>query len=205
MIILDKARNIAINTATKLAPYCDRLDIAGSVRRCKFEVHDIEIVCQPKKVSVEIPNLFETRTVGKVTSPEFIKSLKSLGKIVKGNPEGGRFVQLLVPNTLGGPKIIQIDIFMPQQHDYYRMFAIRTGSAAYSQSTIASAWVKAGWCGTSKGLRLEKECKPHRSSEGKIIWTCIATSPTLPPEWKSEAEFFMWLNIPHIHPKLRTV
>lgn len=47
-IPLGIAEQIAYKYAEKLLPYCDRLEIAGSIRRRKAEVGDIEIVVLPK-------------------------------------------------------------------------------------------------------------------------------------------------------------
>lgn len=42
-----KARAIAEKLVEKLAPYCERIEIAGSIRREKAEVKDIELVAIP--------------------------------------------------------------------------------------------------------------------------------------------------------------
>lgn len=79
---------------------------------------------------------------------------------------------------------VKIDLFMPLEHDYYRQLAIRTGSAEYSKK-IASAWVKKGYVGTSKGLQLVS--KIHNEI----------------PTWKSEREFIEWLGMDYLHPTER--
>ena len=33
-----------------LSPFCERIEIAGGIRRQKEEPHDIEIVCQPRSL-----------------------------------------------------------------------------------------------------------------------------------------------------------
>ena len=40
----NKALEIAEKTKAQLAPYCERIEIAGSIRRKKPDVGDIEIV-----------------------------------------------------------------------------------------------------------------------------------------------------------------
>lgn len=202
MIIFEKAKNISLSVREILLPHVEKINIVGSVRREKFEVHDIELVCQKKMIAVNNTDLFETKTTGYETHPEFIKAVNSLGKIIKGKPSG-RFVQLEVPNTQGGIKTIQLDLFIAQPHDYYRIMAIRTGSSSYSQNTIAFAWKKKGWCGTPDGLRLQEDCKPAYGKDNKVVWTCVAINPVTPPEWNSEKEFFEWLGVPYIHPRNR--
>ena len=48
---LEKAEKIARKYVDLLAPFCERIEIAGSTRRKKPEVGDIEIVCIPKQIN----------------------------------------------------------------------------------------------------------------------------------------------------------
>jgi DNA polymerase/3'-5' exonuclease PolX len=204
MISLDKAKKVAIDVGNKLLPYCDRLNIAGSIRRGKQEVHDIEIVCQPKRVKIGNVDLFGEDTRQEVVSSEFVSEVKKLGKVIKGKPDG-RMMQIELDNPFGATKIM-LDLFIPQPYDYYRQFAIRTGSADYSAKVIATGWNKKGWVGTSDGLRLEIECVGYKNpADGKTKWTCTAKQPELPPAWQSEEEFFNWLGVQYIPPNLRFI
>ena len=53
---LQQAKQIADHWKALLAPACERIEIAGSIRRGKLEVKDIDLVCIPKVESV--PDLF---------------------------------------------------------------------------------------------------------------------------------------------------
>ncbi len=44
----DRALAIAAKIRTELEPFCDRIEIAGSIRRKKPNVKDVEIVAIPK-------------------------------------------------------------------------------------------------------------------------------------------------------------
>ena len=44
---LSKARDIADQVIERLRPHCERVQIAGSIRRGKERVKDIEIVASP--------------------------------------------------------------------------------------------------------------------------------------------------------------
>jgi len=103
----------------------------------------------------------------------------------------------------GSHHVIILDLFMPQPHDYYRQFAIRTGSAEYSHRHIANQWVKRGWCGVNGDLRLIKEC--DKLPDGKWVLRTDIKHPTLPPIWPSEEDFFRWLLIQYIEPKYRNL
>ena len=43
-MLLAPAQKLATRIATELAPLCDRIEIAGSIRRCRPQVNDIDLV-----------------------------------------------------------------------------------------------------------------------------------------------------------------
>jgi DNA polymerase/3'-5' exonuclease PolX len=51
-IPLDKAAKLAAKIVAALAPYCERIQIAGSIRRRRPLVNDIDIVCLPRRGDV---------------------------------------------------------------------------------------------------------------------------------------------------------
>lgn len=204
MIILDNAKKIAIDIGKKLVPYCNGLNIAGSIRRSKPEVHDIEIVCVPKKVRIGSIDLFGDDTRKEIVNQDFENIVLNLGKVIKGKPSG-RMMQIEIDNPFLSPPKIMLDLFMPQPHDYFRQYAIRTGSADYSHKVIANGWIRKGWVGTTDGLRLESECIGIKNAEQKTIWKCNVKKPTLPPAWKDEKEFFEWLGIQYLPPHMRFI
>ncbi|MBS1623438.1 MAG: hypothetical protein JST83_05425 [Bacteroidetes bacterium] len=184
-IALKRARQIQ----QELEPHCERVDILGSIRRKKPEVKDIEIMCLPKR-KVRQP-LFGDPIIGKRIA-SFTEAVTSLGRIIKGSPADGRYVQIDLWD-------IKLDLFIPQEQDYFRQYAIRTGSAQYSQDILARAWRKRGWVGTEDGLRRESECIER---SGKT-WKCKVPEPTLPPVWASEEAFYKWLGVTWIAPENR--
>lgn len=186
---ISKAQKIAQDIVDKLTPHCDKINIAGSIRRKKADVGDIEIVALPKTIETA-DGFFDVKSL---RSPEFVKVASGLGKIDKGDLSEGRMVQIELEQG------IMLDLFIPQKDDYYRQYAIRTGSAKFSGDVIASGWKKKGWCGTEDGMRLQSQCK----EVAKNKWKCIVDEPTLPPVWSSEEEFFQWLNVKWVEPKQR--
>lgn len=184
-----QAKSIADNIVDLLRPHCDIINIAGSIRRLKAEVGDIEIVCLPKKIVLK--NKMFGYDEGTMVEPLFDKLVNEFGVVIKGNTDG-RYMQIELHNG------IKLDLFMPSPHDYYRQYAIRTGSAEYSR-LIANAWNDLGWVGTPDGLRLRHECVQLARSR----WHCNVQNPTLPPVWQSEEDFFQWLGKEWIEPKFR--
>lgn len=195
---LKKAADIAVSICEQLQPFTERINIAGSIRRQKPEVKDIEIVCLPGYISQQKGDLFGTKEV-MVIHPKFVEMVGRLGEAIKGTPTG-RYMQIEL--CFFG---INLDLFMPDRDDYYRQYAIRTGSADYAARTIAAGWKKKGWCGSDKGLRLQKDCLEVKGPDGKSKWTCIDPHAEKPPAWVSEADFFSWLGVPLIMPKLRLI
>lgn len=199
MIPLKKADALAHKVLEKLRPFSDRIHIAGSIRREKWEVRDIEIVCQPHYVDGAQGSFFSDVIAEKVISQNYVHVVKSLGLIIKGKPDG-RYMQIELPQK------INVDLFMPEPMDYYRQLAIRTGSADYAHRTIAAGWLKKGWCGSDVGLRRISDCVEVREVlTNKRSWKCVNLDGERPPVWNSEPEFFDWIGVPWVMPKLRTI
>jgi DNA polymerase/3'-5' exonuclease PolX len=120
---LAEAKLIADEWVAMLAPYCERVEIAGSVRRGRSEVGDIEIVCKPLMVE-------ETDMFGVVTGRlSMVDALFGEGeyKLIKN---GTRYKQV----DLGE---INLDLFCvidPAQWGV--LFLIRTGPAEYSHRFV---------------------------------------------------------------------
>ena len=115
----DEAKKIADKYIELLKPYCERIEIAGSVRREKPEVKDIEIVAIPQDL------------IG------FSREVNKLQKI-KGEPTG-KYTQRKLPEG------INLDLFISNRRNWGLIFAIRTGSADFSHKILACGWVKAGY------------------------------------------------------------
>lgn len=117
---LQEAKTIAQKYLELLKPLCCRCEIAGSIRREKPEVKDIEIVCIPRMVTIL----------------EFIELVNSWYKI-KGEPTG-KYTRRSLPEG------IHLDLFIANENNWGMIFFIRTGSAEYSKS-MADRWVKMGY------------------------------------------------------------
>lgn len=134
---LSEAKFIADGVVAKLAPYCDRIAIAGSVRRQKPEPRDLEIVCIPKKTTLK--DMFEKK-IGEVPVAPFCKIVAGW-QAVKGTPTG-KYTQRILPEG------IKLDLFMTTVDAWGYILAIRTGSDEFSKK-IASRWVKFGYHGVN--------------------------------------------------------
>ena len=112
------AIEIANRIKFELLPYCYRCEIAGSVRRRKSEVHDIEIVAIPKDYEV---GLF-AKGVG----------LWLAGvDILKGKPGPDcRYLQIRLPDG------INLDLFFAKPDTFGYIFLLRSGPSLFSKDFV---------------------------------------------------------------------
>jgi len=158
---LTKAERIAKKYLDLLAPFCERIEIAGSVRRKKQEVKDIEIVCIPmQEIVLENSDDFfdESKHVYQVHH-EFINEVNKLEKI-KGEPTG-KYTQRILPEG------INLDLFMATKDNWGYILAIRIGPDGYSKY-LADTWVRQGYKGVD-GM-LTKNGKPIPVLEEKDLF-----------------------------------
>jgi len=124
-----KAFEIALRVKDQLAPHCDRIEIAGSIRRKKPEVKDIEIVAIPKPWGT---GLFLDGVA------EVVSQWKKVKGDVENNPEC-KYTQRILPDG------IKLDLFFCVPENWGLTFATRTGPADYSHHVLAAGWVTRGY------------------------------------------------------------
>lgn len=195
---LKSAQTIAVSICTQLQPLTTKIHIAGSVRRKKSEVKDIEIVCLPIFDITTKTDLFMQVTEIENVSFGFVKAVEAIGTVEKGTPYG-KYCKIVLSQG------INLDLFIPEKDDFYRQYAIRTGSADYAHKILANGWRKIGWVGSDLGLRLEKDCVETKLPDGKSKWTCIRNKTNKPPVWDSEISFFNWINVNYVEPQFRNM
>jgi DNA polymerase (family 10) len=117
---------------------CERIEVAGSIRRKKEDVGDVEIVCIPKVHRLQ-QNMFgvadgpmETPLYNRLRSEEWLSP-----RLIDGKPQamGKRFLALY-DNKIGIP----VDVFVvlpPAQWGVIMTF--RTGSADFNKKLLSAA------------------------------------------------------------------
>jgi DNA polymerase/3'-5' exonuclease PolX len=148
-IPLAEADHIAGGLIVQLEPHCEVISLAGSIRRRRPTIGDIEIVCVPKPY--EASPLF----------PSGIATVVNQWEKVRGELPC-KYTQRLLPEG------IRLDLFMVHPDGYGLQRAIRTGSAAWCRTVLAPAWVRAGY--RSEGGLL-------RRSDGTVV--PVRTEPEL--------------------------
>ena len=150
-MILEEAQNIADRIKSQLAPHCERIEIAGSIRRKRPNVKDIEIVCTPKPYDI---GMFSSGIATVINQWDKVK-----GELPC------KYTQRILPEG------IKLDIFFTEVGNWGNIFAIRTGSADFSHKVLASGWVKAGYKGVDGYLT--KNGKPIAILEEEDLFRLI--------------------------------
>jgi len=102
---LDRAERIADMIKAKLAPCCERIEVAGSIRRRRPFVHDIDIVLIPSNQG------------------QLAVKLQELGKLKMG---GQKLIRVEMPSG------IMLDVYIATPQTWATLLLIRTGSARHN-------------------------------------------------------------------------
>src|SRR5688572_15684369 len=142
-----KALPIAEAWKRRLSPFCERIEIAGSIRRQKSEVKDIEIVCIPKTVpDVQIGLFAAADPRRNLRHPgfasEFYNASENELMIEMGKPDHGKYVKIMLIEHQ-----IKIDLFIATAENFGFLLAIRTGPADYSHRILGNTWSRMGYHG----------------------------------------------------------
>jgi DNA polymerase/3'-5' exonuclease PolX len=129
-----RAERLARNIAMSLSPACDRIQVAGSVRRGKVEVKDIEIVAIP--LFEPTLNLFgeEANLVSKLNS--LLVVLIQEGRLawdMEVRRNGDRHKRLKIPRY-----DMVLDLFIANKDNWGNILTIRTGDHEFSKILMTS-------------------------------------------------------------------
>ncbi len=112
----EKALEIAKSMMEDLQPYCERIQIAGSLRRRRPEVGDIEMVAIPKLV--QGVDLFG----GPGSEQNLLEDYLHTFDILRG---GDHYKKIRLAS-------IEVDLFITTPEQWGVIFLLRTGSAEFS-------------------------------------------------------------------------
>lgn len=184
MLQLSHAQGIAQELINILNPFCDKIEIAGSVRRKKNIVKDIELVIIPKK-QIEKTGLFEDEEITYYPIDNFIlyNPLFRLRPSKIGVTSYGEKNKLLEYNSseFGW---IALDIFTADESNYMMVKFIRTGGAE-TNKLIATTANK-----LKMNLRIYESAFVDHKGYKAIM--------------KSEEQVFQYLGLKYLKPEERT-
>lgn len=132
---LEDARWIAEEVVLELNPYCERIEIAGSIRRREPQVDDIEIVYQSQMAPVP-GQLLEVQEYP--LTDDVIQDLVNAGMLrfdeqVRRN--GPRYKRLV--HVASGAVV---ELFRATTENWGLILALRTGPADYNKLLVAHGW-----------------------------------------------------------------
>ncbi len=130
---LEKAKGIAEKIKTILESSCEMIVIAGSIRRQKPDVGDLELLCIPKYI--DGVDMLDAKIQTMIYFDMLGYRLNKLGRKVYG-PKNKLLVH--VPSGIG------VDIFSTDEQCWWMALVIRTGPRE-SNITIAKAARAQGW------------------------------------------------------------
>ena len=184
MMQLAHAQEIALELITLLNPYCDRIEIAGSVRRKKNICKDIELVIIPKK-NIEPGGLFGDEEIITYPLDNFILSCDlfklRLNKI--GGTSYGEKNKLLEYNHKEHGWIA-LDIFTADESNYMMIKFIRTGGSETNKRIAITA------------NQLKMNLRMYESA--------FVDSKGYKAIMKSEEQIFQYLGLKYLEPWERT-
>jgi DNA polymerase/3'-5' exonuclease PolX len=122
---------LAEEALNALNPHCERILIAGSIRRLKPEVKDIELVAIPKQVPA---GLFSDELE---VDPDFCSVVRRWHK-VKGEPTG-KYTQRVLYDGM------KLDLFIANPDNWGWQLALRTGSTGFNRVMMLPALKARGY------------------------------------------------------------
>jgi DNA polymerase/3'-5' exonuclease PolX len=187
-VSLARAEEVAIGLVATLGLGCERIEIAGSVRRQMPSVGDIELVAVPRvHAETHREGLFEERTV-EVDKLQVVVDRMLLEGMLASHPtdpkRGPRYSKLL--HVRSG---LQVDLFSARPSTFGLILAIRTGPAGYSRWLVTEA--------RARGHHVA-EGELHVGAGGCSPWEMCEVVPT--PE---EADVYRALGLFHPIPEQR--
>lgn len=152
------ALHVAERVVERLAEGCSRIEIAGSIRRRRPDVGDVEIVAVPRLVDGARPSLFDPPSRVSALDP-VLAGLIADGRLAP-HPErpayGQKYRRLWIP-TPG----IQLDLFLVSPPaEWGPILTIRTGPAAYSERLVKALHPKGLRCHEGRVLNMRGETVP---------------------------------------------
>lgn len=128
---LEQAKQHAESLIRTFSPFCERIEIAGSIRRQKFEIGDIELVVIPKIEAKKNQGLGAFLNID--TKPKKVNQLeKAIVTMIqhddcKLKKNGPKYKELIYPG------LYKLDLFIANHDNFGVIYMIRTGSAVYSK------------------------------------------------------------------------
>lgn len=191
---LKTVRPVAEKLVAALAPYCEQIAVAGSIRRGKAEVGDIEIVAIPKtEITGGQMSLFGAPEQGARVNllAAQLENMVFQGRLTRDPARAGidttpawgeRYKKLFVPLSarLGW---MQLDLFLATPENWGAILAIRTGPNVWNKALMAYI----------------NGHTPYKQDGGALV----RKSDGKPVPTRTERAYFDVLRLPFVEPSMR--
>jgi len=185
---LKQARKIGMQVVEALTPRCERIAIAGSVRRDKPDPKDVEIVLIPAETDVQV-DLFTRKvlpySLDQVVLTAMLDDLLVLDPQVKRDgPKYKRFIHVASGAV--------VEIFAAEEGNWGYIWALRTGPADFMKLVVTP--------------RIMGGALPHmRCLHDGWVWRRTPGGEDVRVWCSEERDFFAELRLPWWAPEERTV
>ena len=176
------ARKVADKLAAELTSRCERIEVAGSLRRGKADVGDIEILYVPRLGQVRVPGELFPRQgslTDELLEQWLAKHMLTKRPNVNGTTAWGTLNKLAIHTASGIP----IDLFATTAVRWFVSLVVRTGSKEMN-TTLANSALR-------RGMQLHAYGVLENTKTGEQI---------IP---QSEREVFERLGVPYREPAER--
>ena len=179
---LQTANDVAKEVNKALWPACERVEVAGSVRRGKLAPKDIEIVFIPKMVEfpVDMFNTAREPATDLVVERMVEQKVLAWDMVVKRN--GPRYKRLIHV----AEKVV-VELFAAQPDNWGLILALRTGPGDFNKLMVSAPWEG----GAMPMDMVMQDGYLWRRGEKLASW--------------SEEVFFAQMNLPYWSPEVRSV
>lgn len=152
---LAPAKLFAGKIAFALAPFCDRIEVAGSIRRGREHVNDIDIVCIPKGIDGR---------------EGIIRRCRERGHLLKN---GGQYVEFVFAHPAGGGVQLDLwfahggksDLFTGVPSNWGMLLLARTGSKEHNIKLAAAAKRQGLTFSPHEGIKRDEEIIASKTEE----------------------------------------
>ena len=131
----EQAVAVARDVVERLAPWCERIEIAGSIRRKKRAPKDVEIVFWPQQVasSATLFDVHKVPATDRVIADLIDEGFWTFDQEVKRN--GPRYKRLI--HTASGAVI---ELFRADAENWGYIYALRTGPGDFNKMIVSRQW-----------------------------------------------------------------
>lgn len=201
---LATAQAVAAQIVAQLQSYCERAEVAGSIRRQASEVGDVEVVVIARVATP--PGIVQTAMFGEPEAAPagtsvnllagHLEALEATGAIRRRPDKNGRRGGLNRITWLVDDVWVPVDLFRAMATTWGWQMVLRTGPAEFSHRLV-TARAAGGW--RPNDMQFDKGCLWRYPRDGRGAFGPRVFVPT-----PDEATLFAELGLPFVAPEART-